>query len=211
MIIPEFSCLLCALLMLECRSYSYLSGQTLHAVVDMLSFQQLMFSNNKNSVKSYDQLLKKKCSVYSNGDMSISDGENRLIAFGHKNLRMVSCLLLSTGLLSLNPFAALAEAPQPAMTSIQTMSYMPVDRTVDRVYSSLPSRITTKPIPASNIPIMAMKKSAILSLSSLSSSKLQKPEIEIQNAQVADSQTQVNMPSNVREMIAKSASNIPGY
>ena len=199
----QLSYILCAMSMLECRSFSYLSAPTLHSVRQHFS-QQLMRSTTGIPNTHNEIHFNSESTGTSDGNISISDKRNGIIESGHRNLRMVACFLLSTGFFSLNPVTAFAEAPQRAN---QMEYYVPLDQSADLASSSLPSLISSKQI----------KTNTVYSLSSstslpLSNSMLQKPEIEIgnQNFQVGDVQTQVNMPGNVREMIAKSASNIPG-
>ena len=195
MMLPQFYCLFSFILFLECRSYSHLSAPTLHSVGQFFSQQFVRSTTGIPTIESAGASV---------GDTSIADEKNRIIEIGHRNLRMISCFLLSTGFFSLNPVAAFAEAPQPAMMSIQTKAYIPTDRAVNLVFSSLPAA------PLSTTPINKNANSFLYSTISLSNSALHKPEIQIQNPQLNNIQTQVNMPSNVREMIAKSASNIPG-
>ena len=199
----QLSYILCAMSMLECRSFSYLSAPTLHSVRQHFS-QQLMRSTTGIPDICDEDHFNSESINSSDGNFPTSDKKNGIIESSHRNLRMIACFLISTGFLSLNPVTAFAEAQQPA----NQMEYnVPLDQTADLTSSFLPSLIPSKEIKTRTIYSLLSSTSL-----SLSNSILQKPEIEIgiQSYQVGDVQTQVNMPGNVREMIAKSASNIPG-
>lgn len=200
----QLSYILCAMSMLECRSFSYLLAPTLHSVRQHFSQQLMRSTTGIPDIRDEDHFSSELMNS-SDGDFATSDKKNGIIESGHRNLRMIACFLLSTGFLSLNPVAAFAEAPQPTN---QMEYYVPLDKTEELASSSFPSLIPSKQIKTSTIYSLSSSTSL-----SLSNAVLQKPEIEIgiQNFQVGDVQRQVNMPGNVREMIAKSASNIPGY
>jgi hypothetical protein len=234
--------------MLECRSFSYLIPPILHSVENvnqLLSLSQpFMRATAGNPTITNERSPTRESAGTVNNRKIVSDEKDRIIDIGHRNIRMISCLLLSTGFLSLNPMTAFAEPSLSVIESVHMRSSTPIDRTVNAVHSSPPSSPSILSPPTPSFPLLttsikstplsySLISSSLLSLSSPSSSSsslssssssspalsttltlsnalLQKPKIQIQSPQASDFQTQVNLPGNVREMIAKSASNIPG-
>lgn len=225
--------------MLECRSFFYLLPpilQSVENVKQLLSLSQpFMRATAGNPSITNERPRKRDSAGIVNNRNIVSHEKDRIIDIGHRNVRMISCLLLSTGFLSLNPITAFAEPSLSsfaehsslAIESVHMRSSTPSDRTVNAGHSSLPSSFSSsiffslpsfpllstsvKSTPLSSSLLSSSLPSSSLSTTlTLSNALLQKPEIQIQNPHVSGIQTQVNLPGNVREMIAKSASNIPG-